>query len=169
VSNKHIIILSGKKQVGKSSIAEFLCEKYQYEEFTLAYSLKKGIKDITMIDNDCNNKDVTMFNNRTIRSIYQDFCDYCKTNFGENIFVINLLNRILTSNSTNIVISDMRFEHEYSILKTIGKVIKITRTTGYNDSHISEQGINDKNITTIINNKSLNELFIKITNLLTNL
>jgi len=47
-----IILLCGRKRVGKDTVADYLCEIYDFVKYSLADPMKKACKEIFMLDED---------------------------------------------------------------------------------------------------------------------
>lgn len=150
-----VIAVSGFKRSGKDTIADYLVKKYGYLNVKLADPLKKACKivfDLTDEQIDGSKKEI--LDDRwgvSPRQIMQFFgtelmqfhIQALMPNIGRKLWVQGLVNRYANT-STPIVISDLRFTHEYEeIKKTFGKdavFIRVSRPhhNSASDVHSSE-------------------------------
>lgn len=154
------IAFSGKKGSGKSTASSYLVDNKNFEELSFADPLKRTIIDLFNIDEkycyDTNYKEAVieslnvsgrqlmttigteLFNVALLKELPELKLD------GGNIWVHNVIRKIKANKSKNIVISDLRFEHERKALKSLNFV---TVMLSYSDntlpvsSHISEAGV----------------------------
>ena len=172
--NNRIIVISGNKGVGKDTVADIICEltNYQYEKFSFASPIKE-IASIILDDNVekldiCKELLLHDFNeilpiNMTTRQLYQKIGDTFAELFGKDIFVKVLIHKLTYSNEF-VVISDMRFLHEYEIIKHFNPIFIRVKTENYqvDTSHYSETDLISLPDTAfdevILNEKTINEL-----------
>ena len=155
-----IIALCGFKGCGKDFVANYISETYNYEHLKISTKLKEVSKTLFDINDEQieGNKKETIDErwNITPRQMLQfvgtDMFQYklqelipeCERNFWIQAFV----NGIKAKNAKDIVISDMRFLHEYIYLKKhlptyeliVIRIDNSTKINAYNiqDTHISE-------------------------------
>lgn len=105
------LAITGIMCCGKSTIANYLVEKYNYKKFSFADILKKFAVDIF----DMKGKD---------RKLLQDFGTKMKE--IDKCIWIKSLDKKIKDISDNIVIDDLRFKDEENYLKSIGfKILKL--------------------------------------------
>ena len=105
------IAILGKMGSGKSTSANYLKEKYNFEIHSFGYPVKKFAKEI--------------FNDHSKnRKLIQDFAQKIKE-IDPDVWIKYLINNV--DLKKNIVIDDLRFPNEYSVLKKNGfKIIKLS-------------------------------------------
>jgi hypothetical protein len=152
-----IIAICGYKRSGKDTIAEYLTKNYNYNHYKITDKLRKVVQLLfNLNDNDYEkNKEINDTRwNATPRKIMQfigtEVFQYkiqeLIPNISRNFWIKSLLSDELLDNINNnnhkIVISDLRFIHEYENLKQLNiplVVIKVTNNKIKNiDNHISE-------------------------------
>lgn len=173
-----IIGFLGQKHSGKDTCAEFLVKNFNFERFAFGDSVKDicrilfGFNDEQLYGNKKEEIDLRL--NITPRETFQKI----GTEFGQYIIHeilpnLNIEKRTLWTQildnidkSKNIVISDVRFQHEINAIKKNGGIIiKINRNTNKNifNQHSSEQeihNISSSNIDFFIcNDDTLDNLF----------
>ena len=174
-----IIGLVGKKRVGKDTVADYLCNKYGF----IKYGFADPIKQIgqLMFDFSPDEELKEVVDKRwgiSPREFYQKF----GTEYGQYILP-NQFPQIFKNidsksfwvkrfqiwyeknKDKKIVITDIRFLHEFNIIKDMGGyIIKIKRETGLVDNHISENlELSDDNFSSIVhNNGTKDQLLEKI-------
>lgn len=105
------LAITGIMCCGKSTIANYLVEKYNYKKFSFADILKKFAVDIF----DMKGKD---------RKLLQDFGTKMKE--IDKCIWIKSLDKKIKDISDNIVIDDLRFKDEENYLRSIGfKILKL--------------------------------------------
>jgi len=180
---KKLIILSGKKQVGKTTVTEYLSEYYNFHPFALADDLKQDLQEFLYTfrldvpldyfydNNKKNNKRIEVYAGNekpTIRQLLQYYGEFIKQCFGQSYWINRVCNDIRMTNKKLVVVSDARFNYEIEgIIKQLRKyyeifTIQIKRYTGLIDSHTSEKGVEYGFDFYIDNNDTLEELKIKI-------
>jgi dephospho-CoA kinase len=177
-----IIAICGLKRSGKDTVANYFVQRHNYKHVKIADPLKQVCKILFGFSDEqieSNAKDeIDKRHQITPRLAMQFFgteimqykIQEILPNTGRNFWINLLLDNI--SESTNpIVISDMRFMHEYNaIQKKYGDnaiIIKIKRdqhnTLQSEDNHCSEQEYLDIPETYLIeNNSSIQELYEKL-------
>ena len=176
-----IIGLLGKKGSGKDTVADYLVSKYGFTKYAFA----DKIKDIIKILFNFTDEDLLPENKEKIRNEWnispRKALQLIGTEFGQEFIPKNMAEIMDNSTSSkefwikhfliwykknldkNIVISDVRFEHECNILNSLdARIWKLVRDKHIyeNDNHISESGIdNIKKIDKIIyNNLGIDEI-----------
>lgn len=151
-----IIVISGNKGVGKDTVANFMQDMFHYT-MCKTFAFAKPIKEITSILLDTSldilddNKDrsvheiglTELSKSITPRNYYTTIGDmFCKT-FGKEVFAKIILKQIEDSNFEFNIITDMRFKHEYNLLKELKPIfirIKSNRvkldTTHYSETDL---------------------------------
>ena len=184
-----IIALCGYKGSGKDTVANYLVDKYNYKHYKISDKLKEIIKILfDLSDNDLEQKkeEVNDKWNTTPRRLMQfigtDMFQYKLQELLPNInrdfwikslFTEDLMNKINNENY-KIVISDLRFLHEYEIISNLYVSYSILKVKNnrieQNDTHISENEFNQININGIIQNDSnLETLYNNIDNIIFNM
>ena len=184
-----IIALCGYKGSGKDTVANYLVDKYNYKHYKISDKLKEIIKILfDLSDNDLEEKkeEVNDKWNTTPRRLMQfigtDMFQYKLQELLPNInrdfwikslFTEDLMNKINNENY-KIVISDLRFLHEYEIISNLYVSYSILKVKNnrieQNDTHISENEFNQININGIIQNDSnLETLYNNIDNIIFNM
>ena len=180
-----IIGLLGKKGSGKDTVADYLVSKYGFTKYAFADKIRDILKILfNFTDDDFlpeNKEKIINEWNVSPRKALQ----LIGTEFGQEFIPTHMSEIMDDSNSSkdfwvkhfliwykqnldkNIVISDVRFEHECNILNSLdSKIWKLVReTTIYGtESHILEEGIDTiKSIDNIIyNNLGIAELHSNI-------
>lgn len=153
MSLPRIVALCGKKRCGKDTIAEYLNAKYGYKNVKFAAPLKDAVQALfgfTYDQVENTKDDIDPFWGITPRNAMQFIgVEVAQIQFqglipdiGRGFFVKSLLAKY---KQENIVISDMRFLHEYKAIKEIpgSLIIKIHRpNVDDGDEHISETELN---------------------------
>lgn len=175
-----IILLSGKKMTGKSTLVNYLLTRYPNSaELTLAGPIKDFCKSLFVLSEDQLYNQQTKeikdsWWNTTPRTMFQKTGDMIRENIGDvitigdstNIFILSLIKKIcdnpIYKNLSYIFVSDVRYENEHNQLKkTFNKnciSIRINRDTGNTDTHSSEL-LDFKCDYTINNDKSIETLY----------
>ena len=154
----NIIAICGYKRSGKDTIANYLVEKYNYNHYKISTKLQDAIKllfDLNNNDLEMNKEIINDKWNITPRRMMQfigtDIFQYKIQELLPNInrdfwikslFTDNLINKIKNENY-KIVISDLRFNHEYEFISKLNIPFNIFKVDNIriikNDTHISEQ------------------------------
>ena len=152
-----IIAICGYKRSGKDTIAEYLTKNYNYNHYKITDKLRKVVQLLFNLNDNDYEKNKEINDDRwdtTPRKIMQfigtEVFQYkiqeLLPNISRNFWIKSLLSDELLDNIKNnnhkIVISDLRFLHEYENLKQLNiplVVIKVTNNKIKNiDNHISE-------------------------------
>jgi hypothetical protein len=176
-----IIVLSGNKGVGKDTVANFMQDMFHYT-LCKTFAFAKPIKEITSILLDTpvetldDNKDKSVHEigltelskSITPRNYYTTIGDmFCKT-FGKEVFAKIILKQIEESNFEFNIITDMRFRHEYNLLKELKPIfirVKSNRvkldTTHYSETDLLY--LSDDAFDYVIDNSgTIRDLFLRV-------
>jgi hypothetical protein len=127
--------LINRKTYSKRYINDKYPEKYHY----LDISNKDNIKSIYSN----NTNEINRF--IELRKLIQCVgTDIMRNNFGENIFIQNIFRKLIKSDDTLNIITDVRFDNEAKAIKYLGGIIIHVHNNDNNynvDDHISEKGI----------------------------
>ena len=154
--NKKLIVLSGKKRVGKNTVAilfnEYTQRKYELRAFaepvkeivsqavgTASYALDL-YKESRLVDVN------GIQSNLTIRELYRKTADFYKELLGEDIFAKLMFRRLAHENYEfpRVIVTDMRFKVEYEQMKLLDPVfIRVKCRMGNMDTHPSEIDLDD--------------------------
>ena len=151
--------LLGNKGSGKDTLADYLVKEKQYIKYSFATPVKEIAKNLFNLNEEQLNgnlKEViddrwgvsprvmfqrigTEFGQYKIYELFPEI----KDKIAAKGLWVKLFEDFLKENKDkNIVIADVRFNHEVNILKKHNfNIIKINRNTELNDSHISENEI----------------------------
>jgi hypothetical protein len=170
-----IIAICGCKRVGKDTVAEHLRDKLGYKVVKFAEPLKDMLKVLFGFSHEQieSTKDVVdpMWGVAP-RKVMQFFgteimqfeVQRLLPNIDRGFFVKSLLAR--HKDDERIVISDMRFIHEWEAIKNTHSdslIIKITRNGGLVDDHVSEKELEQIQPDLVIeNNGTLESLFAQV-------
>ena len=149
-----IIALVGKKRTGKDTVALYLTGKYGYTNAKFADPLKRAVREFFNFTDhqiEVDKEVVDSIWGITPRHAMQFIgCEVVQHQFqkilpdiGRMFFVKSLLSRY---KKETIVISDMRFVHEYDAIHALPDtlVIKLERPSiDDGDDHISEKEVDD--------------------------
>lgn len=176
-----IIGLMGAKQSGKSTVANYLINNYDFTERAFADSLKEATRSLFLFNDEqlygsekeipddrwygCTPRKVLQFIGT---ELLRDNLAQIIPPLGKDIFIhhMKLWIEENKNNISNLVISDVRFENEASVIHEMGGyLILIERPNNINnDNHASEKGLKDINLPYyhIINDSTLDDLYKKI-------
>lgn len=177
-----IIGLCGKKYSGKDTVADFAALKHDYVKRSFADPLKEAVKALFILTNDQlygNQKEIPIndWYGCTPRKMLQfvgtdllrDQLETIMPGIGKNVFVNNMRLYLSSIGAGNkIIISDVRFKNELSLVKEMkGVTIWIDRpSVQSNDTHASENDITKEDCDYCIDNdKDLSNLYNNITEL----
>lgn len=147
-----IILICGKKRSGKDTIANYLHQQFGYKNMKISASIKSICKILfdfsdDQMENDDKEKIDPKWNispRQAFQFIGTDMMQYkiqeLLPNIGKLFWIKSFIEKIKNT-SIPIVVSDVRFIHEYEELKKIFNiiVIRVERDTTYDDTHISEK------------------------------
>jgi dephospho-CoA kinase len=127
------LAITGKMGSGKTSIAKYLVEKYNFTKFSFADDVKLYATEI--FDINIKIKD---------RKLLQQFATKMKE-IDENIWIKRLDNKIKDIDiSDNIIIDDLRYPNEELYLKSKGfKILKLDIDTELQNNRLKNTYIND--------------------------
>jgi len=164
-----IIGITGKKRHGKDTVSDYLVEKYGFKKYVLADILKRALKEMFSLTDDQlwgNKKEVKdKFWNYSPRELMQIVgTNLIRDQFDKDFFVKSLRKKILEESFERVIVSDIRFLNEVKMIEDLGGIVyRVKRNSIKNeDSHCSENDLDNKEFITIQNNTSLNELYNKI-------
>jgi dephospho-CoA kinase len=169
-----IVVLCGKKGVGKNQAASFICKKYGYAEVAFADILKLMTIDLIDVFYDVKlDKDVFFTNKKdmAIKELKDKTPRYFLQKIGmifrkynSDIWCMFVTNKL----RGKVVITDCRFENELKFVKGVHKdtiSIMVHRKTNTKDEHISEN-VAFETDHIIDNNGTIDELNNKLINIL---
>ena len=154
--NKKLIVLSGKKRVGKDTVAN-LFNDYTQRKYALR-AFAEPVKEIVSQAVGTNSYILDLYkesllvavngiqSNLTIRELYRKTADFYKKLLGEDIFAKLMLRRLAYENYEfpRVIITDMRFKVEYEQMKLLDPVfIRVKCRMGNMDAHPSEIDLDD--------------------------
>lgn len=169
-----IIALTGPKGSGKDTVAQTIVDiasdLFDVKTIAFADPIKQAIQHIFQLD-DTSTEEYDILKRSTLqwnsnsnasgRHVVREI-GMLMRGYDEDQFTRYVEKEITNSNEAwNIwVVTDLRFNNEYDLMKRFSaKIVKVTRP-GYNyDGHVTEQGFNDSFVDYIIeNNGSIEEL-----------
>lgn len=174
-----IIVISGNKGVGKDTVANFMQDMFHYT-LCKTFAFAKPIKEMTSILLNTPVETLDEYKDRSLheigltdilmtpRNYYTTIGDmFCKT-FGKEVFAKIILKQIEESNFEFNIITDMRFRHEYNLLKELKPIfikVKSSRvkldTTHYSETDLLHLSDDDFDYT-IDNSGTIRDLFLKV-------
>jgi hypothetical protein len=170
----HVVVLSGKKRVGKSESASYLTSRRSYKEYTLAsniYDIHYELLDRLNIGR------------KKIRKSLQTIGDLgCLLTNGYG-WTGNTIEKIMDSSHNRVVISDMRKKKELELIKMWLKeyniphsIIRINRPSAFDpndptsfhesETELDDYPFNDTNEYIIENEKTKKDLYDEIDKIL---
>jgi hypothetical protein len=175
-----IIALTGAKGSGKDTVADLLIAQYQSQWKTvhrLAFAdpIKRMVQHIFKLDNRTNEQydkfkrstlDVfdtdkimcSVEGRHVVREIGMMMRNYNEKQFND--YIEERLTSVAFTTNQVFVITDLRFDNEYTLLRRWGaKIIKVDRPGYEYDGHITERGFDDHLVDYVINNDgTMNDL-----------
>lgn len=155
---KKIIGISGAKQVGKDTVADYLCIKFGYKKLAFGDFIKEEVKKILKsVGIEYREEEKEKF-----RFLLQSWGDFRRQE-DAYYWIKKLFKK--AERFSRLVISDCRFISEIEEVKKRGGLIfKITRKTKFKDEHISERDFHSyKNFDAVLkNNQTKKDLYKKI-------
>ena len=190
-----IIALSGKKSSGKDTVANYLCDKYEFVNYGFADPIKEISKIMFGFSEDQLNGYSKDIEDKIWGIAPRDFFQKFGTDIAQfelpkyfpgifrnldkrtiwvRVFELWYTKKLKENPKIKIVISDLRFQHEYEYLKKLDSYfIRIKRNdkeVNNYDLHKSETEldiIKDNEFNHIIeNNSSIEDLYLKIDELI---
>lgn len=163
-----IIALTGPKGSGKDTVGQLIKEMYfKYNVHTIAFAdpIKKEVQHIFDLDSTDNdqydtfkrtssyfNIDESVSRVVTGRHIVREI-GMLMRRYDEKQFTNYVVNEIRHLPSDLWVVTDLRFDNEYSVLKGLGaKIIKIIRPQYQYDGHITERAFDDHLVDKVLMN-----------------
>ena len=174
------LLLIGNSKSGKSTMSEYLNQKYGFSVYSLGNYVKYFTHDICKIFNKTDNVNIPDLEeffdiNSKNRKYFQLFgTDLCQKWFGKEVWCEQLYKDLIKNNELNeyksIIIDDCRFQHEYEYFVKLGFIpIKINRNVII-DNHISEIELKSIQYEYLIdNNDNIEQYYINIENLINTL
>ena len=168
------IIIGGHINSGKTTIANYLVNKYNYHKFSLGDGVKHFVSDLynilNTLDSNIPKIDINEMYDRNTKEQHRQKMQLISTElvrkyFGDDVWVNYLDDKI----KFPFVIDDVRFINEYSHFKNMMNVIyiRVERDEELLNKHISEHQLDNikpdyliKNISDINNLYSLIDLII---------
>ncbi len=175
-----VIAICGKRRCGKDTIANYLKIKYDFEHVKISAKLKFVIKTLfNFTDDQMENDSKELIDDKwkvsprqVMQFIGTDIMQFEIQKLLPNInrtFWIKSLIEDLKYTSKNIVISDLRFIHEYEELKKISHkiyIIKVERNCEHDtlstDAHSSEIEMTNIPCDFIVQNVKINDLYFNL-------
>ena len=157
-----IVAVCGPKRSGKDTFGDYLCEHYGFTKVAYADPIKEALKPLFgLTDKQLYGEEketIVPEYGATPRYIMQRLgTDFCRNNFGKDIFVNIIKKRIIDRRISRVVITDVRFPNEAKLAKHFqnGYIIKVSRpnleqTAG--SHHISEQLFDEINCDDFLEN-----------------
>jgi hypothetical protein len=184
MSNLNLIGIAGRKRHGKDTIGDYLVKNYGYTKIGFADALKIGCQHIFGLTNEQlygDDKEIedTFWKTspRTIlqyvgTDLFRNQLSTIMPEIEDNIWIKVVEKTILENPDKKYVITDVRFENELAFIKKYGGLtIKVQRDALlFNvDAHASEAFIDNLHTNyTLGNNGSLDELYEKLNNIISN-
>jgi len=172
--NRKIIAFHGPAGAGKDTAAFAIKESTSNTEIlSFAGPLKDACKILFNFSNDqvyhpVIKEEIDERWKKSPRQILQWLgTDILRTHINQDFLIMNMKQRMDSSNADYIIISDVRFDNEAEFIRSLGgKIVKIERpnikTTIHSD-HASEKGISPDLIDAIVeNNTSIEEFQTRI-------
>ena len=173
-----IVGLMGKKDHGKTVVAEYLMERHDFGSVAFADPLKRKLSELLDIPLEkfyptteegkiYRETGIIPGPNMTIRQLMQVYGDGCRTMLYNEIW-INLVDKMLRASflGNRLVFSDVRYINEADYVRNQGgyiiRIIDSRKDSG--DYHISEteQGMIKQPYFMIMNDRTLKDLFIRV-------
>jgi hypothetical protein len=169
-----IIGICGHAGSGKDTVANYISQGWNFYHISFASPLKEACRvifDWTSDHTDGKLKEIVderwgisprqamqLIGTEFGQKILCDNCEMFKNKTGRSLWVKRALDGV---DNRNVVISDVRFQHELDYIHSMnGVVIKIERETNNNSKHESENGIDNLNCDyEISNNDTMSMLY----------
>ncbi len=167
-----VIALTGPKGSGKDTVADIIVNNYQHvTRVAFADPIKNVVQHIFKLDqtnNDqydrikrsrieiCGGDRETTWKNVDGRHVVREIGMIMRS-YDPSQFTRYVSNQIIQARERSriFVVTDLRFDNEYIMMKEYGaEIVKITRPDYHYDGHITERGFNDYLVDRIINNDS---------------
>jgi dephospho-CoA kinase len=168
MKGKSIVLgITGRKQHGKSTIAEYLKKQYGFVETAFAYPLKDMLVKAGMATHE---EVYGAQKNDLVRWLLQKIgTDIFREQVDPNYWVKQMI-EIFPKDAKNVVVSDIRFPNEAQLIMSWygGKIVKVIRPSeDSSDLHKSESLVEGlKADFTIINDSTIEDLNEKVDSLI---
>ena len=170
-----IIGVCGPKRSGKDTLGDLLCEKYGFTRIAFGDPVKEGAKALFDLSDEQlygeEKEDLDVRYGVSARHIMQQLgTNFCRNDYGPNIFVDIIKNRIINKKLKRVVVTDIRFPNEAAMVQKFrnGKVVKVFRPGLELDQHVSEQLFDTIKEDYIVENDSTKDMYFeKIDGLMT--
>lgn len=155
-----LIVITGKKRVGKDTVAKFILKylednNYTANIFSLSHKLKLTLFDVFRMMKArnpklafSNRKDNVKVYGKPVRYWLQQFgTNISRKHFGKDIWTKLLCETMNKKNPDYAIISDIRFQDEIDYLKnhySVVEIIKIVRDQRYNDESENHESENQQ-------------------------
>lgn len=174
-----VIALTGPKGSGKDTVGRLICEMYpQYNPVTIAFAdpIKSIVQHIFDLD-PSNNDQYDLFKRTKLEYTLPGYLSHSADarhvvreigmlmrSYDTQQFNNYVEGKIRSSPDRLWVVTDMRFDDEYIMLKKLGaKTVKIIRPSYNYDGHITERGFDDHLVDTkLMNDGDLEYLKIRV-------
>lgn len=182
-----LIAVGGRKSNGKSSVADYIINKYGYTRYAFADPMKEAVKVIFDFSDEQLNGDLKelidtrwgISPRQAMQTFATELCQFDLIKYlpalepiGRKIWVHRFKMWYEKNKEKNIIISDLRFEHEAEVIKELGGCIwSVERPQLFNviDNHSSENSLPESYFDErIINDLSLADLNVKVDLLIKN-
>jgi hypothetical protein len=180
-----IVGLCGRARHGKDTIADYLVSNYKFQKYSFANPLKRGCMELFGFTEEqvfgelkevvdplwgCTPRQMLQVLGTELLQLHvQEYIPSFKENIGRKVWVKCFNRYYNNTENKNITIADVRFDHEVEGIKSLGGIIiKVLRPGMVDgDLHASEVGIDNISYDhLIINDGDLNDLYLKIDNIL---
>lgn len=170
-----IIGLTGYAQSGKDTIAQILVDKYGYTRIAFADKIRDFIYEVNpmvgcsptgylqnlikLVGWDAAKKEPQ------VRRLLQDLGVGARKVFGEEFWITQSLEPIYNSSNNKFVITDVRFENEAHMVKSLGGQVWRVKRLGVNavNEHVSEFEMDGYKVDQIfVNNGTIEDLTVLI-------
>lgn len=172
-----IIAIIGKRRSGKDTVANYIEEEYGFKHLKISFKLKKLCKLLFNFSDEqleSNSKEIIderwgISPRTAMQFIGTDIFQYkiqeLMPYINRKFWIHSFENEYLLNNDKNIVISDLRFLHEFDILKNYGLKVIYVQNDKYKHviNHISDTEFLDIPYNyKVVNNDTLTSLYYQI-------
>lgn len=185
----HVVAIIGRKRSGKDEIARYLTNRHGYSHFKFAGKLKQAInilfgiscedleeaqKDEELPEWGVSPRRIMQFvGTEMFQHKIQELIPWASKNFWTLSLRADIENAIVYNNVARVVVSDMRFRHEFECLKsltfsrptklTVLRVDRHTSCIGETSEHVSEtEFLEIPHDVVIANNQTLECLYKRL-------
>jgi hypothetical protein len=156
-----IIGLMGYAQSGKDSVAKVLVERYGYTRLAFADNIRNMLFDINpLVKDNLRIKEVIVeYGWEQSKSLFPEVRDLlqrlgvsARTHLDNLIWIAAVMGQI--QDGKNYVITDVRFENEATVIKSLGGDLWRIKRPGVNavNNHVSESELNGYKVDKILSN-----------------